>query len=145
MKLNLDECFRKRLLRKDFPDPEKSRISLIMSKNKLGKAREALEKDMFDASLIFSYTSMFHSARALLFKDGIVEKNHYCVILYLLENYVNKGKLEQKYINILDHLRMERHDSIYGLDVEGISQEEAEDAILGANDFLNIVKNMLNI
>jgi uncharacterized protein (UPF0332 family) len=59
---------------------------------------------------------MFHAARALLFRDGITERSHICIILYLQENYVKPGKLEQGFVNALNSLRIERHNEFYGLE-----------------------------
>ncbi|MCP8321946.1 MAG: HEPN domain-containing protein, partial [archaeon] len=47
-------------------------------------------------SIIASYNTVFHAARALLFKDGIKEKSHWAVARYLEYEYVNKGKLDRK-------------------------------------------------
>jgi uncharacterized protein (UPF0332 family) len=54
-----------------------------VSKAKLEHAGKAYENGLYDASLVLAYTSMFHAACALLFRDGIVEKSHVCLIEYL--------------------------------------------------------------
>ena len=69
--MNIKDCFEKRLLRKIQPDIDKAKRSIEIAENKLETARKAFEKDMFEVCIIYSYTSMFHSARALLYKDGV--------------------------------------------------------------------------
>ena len=83
MRLTLSECYRKRMLRKDRPDTGKARISIKISENKLAKAKKAFNSGIFEAVIIFAYTSMFHAARSLLFKDGIMERSHICLMLHI--------------------------------------------------------------
>ena len=73
--MNLRDCFRKRLLRRDKPNAIKSARSLEVASIKLEEAEKALKIGLFDAAVILSYTAMFHAARALLFLDGIIEKS----------------------------------------------------------------------
>lgn len=140
--MNLDDCLQKRLIRRERPDMEKALISIKISEKKLEKAKESYEHGIFDAAVILAYTSMFHSARAILFRDGFVEKSHLCVVLYLYEKYAKAGKLEQRYINILDEMRVERHETIYGLEFEA-SASDADIAIKQAEEFLSRIKEML--
>lgn len=140
--MNLDDCLQKRLIRQERPDREKALISIKISEKKLDKAKESYEYSIFDAAVILAYTSMFHAARAVLFRDGFVEKSHKCVVLYLYEKYAKAGKLEQKYVNILDEMRAERHETIYGLDFEA-SASDADIAIRQAEEFLKRIKEML--
>jgi len=85
--MKLRECFEKRLLRRIAPDMEKAKKSLEMSIKKLEEAKKALEYNLLDSCMIMAYTAMFHAARALLYKDGIQEKSHLCLIIYLREKY----------------------------------------------------------
>jgi len=145
MRLTIDECFRERMLRKESPDTEKAINSVRMSEDKLSKAKESLEKGIPDAAIIFAYSSMFHASRSLLFRDGVTERSHICIILYLRENYVKTGKLEQSFVNSLNTLRMERHNEFYGLAVREVSEQEASDALDEALGFLDAVKRLLKI
>jgi len=85
--MRLDDCFKKRLLRTDKPDILKSKKALEMANLKIERAGELLESGFYEESIVSSYTGMFHSARALLFKDGITERSHACVIAYLSKEY----------------------------------------------------------
>lgn len=143
MKWNLDDCFKERLLRKDRPDIDKARVSIKISEQKLDIGRESLEKGITDAAIVFAYASMFHAARALLFRDGIIERNHLCVIIYLKEKYVKQGRLEQGFVNTLNSLRVERHNEFYGLEVEELHPEDVRAALESAGKFLAVVKRLL--
>ena len=78
--MQLNACFRKRLLRRERPDVEKSRRSIEVAQAKLNAAEKAFSHGLLDATVVLAYTTMFHAARAILFKDGIIEKSHVCLI-----------------------------------------------------------------
>lgn len=137
--MKLKDCFAKRLLRKERPDLEKSKRSIEVAEAKLDEAEKALIHGLFDATVILAYTAMFHAARAVLFKDGIVEKSHVCLISYLREIYVNTGKLSEALVNILDSLRIGRHETLYGLEAKS-SLEEAKYSLEKAKEFLLTIK-----
>lgn len=57
-------------------DLEKSKRSLEVAASKLEEAEKAFKHELFDATIVLSYTAIFHAARAILFRDGIIEKSH---------------------------------------------------------------------
>ena len=138
--MRLEDCFKERLLRKIKPDREKAKRSLEVAKGKLKMGKEALDKGLLDASLIYAYTSMFHSARALLYKDGIQEKSHVCIVLYLKEKYANS--IPYYLIQSLDYFRKERHEALYGLDFE-IKEKDVALALKDAEEFIEIVERLV--
>ena len=68
--MNINDCLRKRWLIKENPDLEKAKQSVEISKAKLQEAELALKANLIESAIVFSYASMFHAGRALLFKDG---------------------------------------------------------------------------
>ena len=137
--MNILECFEKRLLRKINPDLEKSQKSLETAKIKLEEAKKLFEAGFFNDSFTNTYTSMFHASRVLLYKDGVQEKSHYAVYIYIKEKYSKKIPLNL--INSFNFLRDERHEIFYGFDEE-ITKNQAEKAILDAENFLEEVENL---
>jgi len=138
--MNIEECYENRMLRKIPQDPKKAKRSLEIAENKLKTAKEAFEKELYGPTIIYSYTSMFHSSRALLYKDGIQEKSHICLVLYIKENYSNK--IPPYLINSLNSFRKERHESLYGLDfIE--TKKDGELSIHDAEQLLITVKKIL--
>ena len=63
----------------------------------LKTASSELKAGGFKWSIIKSYYSMFHAAKAVLFKAGFREKTHYAVV-FVLQDFAEKGLLEQKFI-----------------------------------------------
>ena len=140
--MRLDDCFKKRLLRTDKPDILKSNKALEMANLKIERAGELIESGFYEESIVSSYTGMFHSARALLFKDGITERSHACVIAYLSKEYGQS--LGQDHISWIDTYRLERHESFYGLEAPGMDKYESKDALNKAEKFLESIKNIIN-
>jgi len=89
--MNVRECFEKRLLWEDRPDLRRSDRSMEVAEAKLEEAEKALVYGLLDATVILAYTAMFHAARAVLFRDGVIERSHICLIEYLKERYVRLG------------------------------------------------------
>jgi uncharacterized protein (UPF0332 family) len=85
---------------------------------------------------------MFHSARAILFRDGVRERSHYCIARYLEEKYVKTKCLELEWVDLLDHARMLRHDDQYNTSFF-TTKEEAEKAFGSAKKFLQEMKRLL--
>ena len=140
--MRLNECFRKRLLRRERPDLERSKRSIEVAEAKLNEAERAFGYGLLDATVVLAYTTMFHAARAVLFKDGIVEKSHVCLIEYLREKYVRTGRLSESLVNTLDSIRVDRHETLYGLETES-SEKDARFCLDKAREFLLTVKNTL--
>ena len=132
--MNVKECFEKGLLKLDKIDLEKAKKSLEIAKHKLEIAKKVFDIELYEETITNSYSSMFHAARALLFKDGIKEKSHYGLFVYIQEKY--KDKIEPRFINELNSLRLERHELLYGLEKSNINEIEAEDIIGIVGNFI---------
>ena len=139
--MRASDCFKKRLLRKGKPDLLKASKALEMSEYKRERAEELFENCFYEESIVTSYTSMFQAARALLFKDGITEKSHACVVSYLRENYAKS--LGPDRISWLDTFRLERHESFYGLDPSELDKKDSKDALNKSEKFFNSVEDII--
>lgn len=139
--MDVKECFEKGLLKKDIKSKEKARKSIETAKHKLEIAKSTFEMKIYEEAIINAYAAMFHAARALLFKDGIAERSHFGVYVYLKEMY--KDKIEARFINELNALRLERHEIWYGLEKLEIKEVEAEDVISVARDFINVAERLI--
>lgn len=142
--MRLRDCYNKGLLRKRRPDLLKSERALTLARADLNRAAKLLDSEFYMESRLLSYTGMFQAARALLFKDGVFERSHACVVEYLRENYTKKHILDINYVNWLDSLRVERHETLYGLDLIDVSKEEAEDALSKGLKFVEKVTELLS-
>ena len=141
--MSLDECFEKRLLRRGRPDALKSKRALEMSERAFEQAEKLASAEFYEQAVLYSYTAMFQAARALLFRDGIFERSHYCVIEYLKQNYLGNEKLDQSHIHCLDTYRSERHETLYGLEGTEVKERDARNAIESARSFLGAVEKIV--
>jgi uncharacterized protein (UPF0332 family) len=139
--MRLEDCFKMRHLRMTHPDNDMSEKALDMAFEKLDRATELHEREFYDESVVSSYSSMFQAARAILFKEGVIEKNHFCVVLYLTEHH--SADLGTDLISWLDTYRLERHQWFYGVESLGTNIEESEAAIRRAGDFLEKAEKIL--
>jgi uncharacterized protein (UPF0332 family) len=109
---NIDDCFERGLLRKAEPSRTKSDQSLLQAKEWLSEAEKNLEAEALRSAISSAYLAVFHSARAVLFRDGVREKSHYCIGLYL-QRYVEDGTLEEDWPMLFDRIRSVRHADQY--------------------------------
>ncbi|MBU2100218.1 HEPN domain-containing protein [Candidatus Micrarchaeota archaeon] len=137
--MKIEDCLQQGLLVKIKSDAKKAKMSVEMAEHKLQIAEKEFDYKIFENAIISAYTSMFHSARALLFKDGFKERSHFAVFVYIKEKY--SEKIEKKYLTELNSLRLHRHDLMYGLEKPSEIQEtEADSTIKVAEEFLKAVK-----
>jgi len=133
--MKVDDCFKEGLLKKIKPSKQYALKSLEASLTYIQDAKDNLKMNNNNLVVFCSYTAMFHAARAILFKDGIKERSHLCIIYYLRETYPSLKRLA----NQLDAYRRNRHNTLYALDFL-ISKDEARQAIKDAEDFFKQIK-----
>lgn len=138
----LDNCFRKGLLRKVDPSKRKSERSIEEAEKWLKETNINLESGAFDSAQLSVYLVFFHSARAVLFRDGIREKSHYCLGIYLDLAYNKKGLLEKNWIHLFNRMRSTRHQHQYSFHVKP-SREELAENIKSAREFRDRILKLL--
>jgi len=141
--MTLEECLEKGLLRKIEASRGMIDKELRLAEENLKEAESLSQIKHFNASVIFIYTSMFHSARAILFKDGYSERSHACLILYLDEKYIKAGKLEERFILAMDNLRADRHKALYNTPAT-YTEDEVNELIETATEFKKKTKSTIS-
>lgn len=119
----LDDCFNRGLLRKDSPSIDLAEKSLKQSEFFLKEAMELLELGKKQIAVISLYNAYFHIARALLFRDGIKERSHYCIARYLEDKYVNKKLVNAKFLNGFETVMSLRHNVQYSTEKISIDED----------------------
>jgi len=132
-----------RKLRRIRPDRLKARKSLEAAVAKLERAKALLKDGHYDTALLYAYSAMFGAGRAILYKDGIQERSHYCLAKYLEEKYAKEGKIDTEMITLLNAFREERHAIMYGFEEVKVRREEAREAISAAEKFILKVEGIL--
>jgi len=137
--MKLQDCFKEGLLRKTKPSKQYATKSLETSLIYIKNSKDNLKMKNNNLVIFCSYTPMFHSARALLFKDGIKERSHLCIVSYIRETYPRLRRLS----NQLDAYRRNRHNTLYALDFL-ISEYGAQQAIEDAELFYKQIKTQID-
>lgn len=136
--MNLDDCLKEGLLKKTKPSFSMSQDSLARASSYIDKARSNLDLNNYDLVVVCAYTSMFHAARALLFRDGYKERSHICLISFIEEKYPEIGS----YARQVDLYRRARHNALYNPNsIQSLA--DAEVAVESAKAFLTKVESML--
>ena len=139
--LNLEDCFKRNLLRKTEPSDAKAQRSLEQACIWVDEAKQTLDAGAYRSSLMAIYMGYFHAARAVLFRDGLREKSHICIELYL-EDYVRRGRLEEEWIVLYHRLRNARHLDQYSFGAAP-TEDEVEFAISRAEAFIDRIERLL--
>lgn len=139
----MEDCFRKGLLRRVEPSLTKSKYSITEAREWLSEAMKNKASEAYKSAISSLYLAIFHSARAVLFRDGVREKSHYCVGVYL-EKYVDEGVLEEDWVLIFDRIRSIRHTDQYSFQTHP-SKEEVDSGIDIAGKFVDRMEKVLEV
>jgi len=99
----------------------------------LEKARKSLEEGDFKWATVKSYYSMFHAARALLYKAGYREKSHRALVSALRELYTSPGMLKEEALSDFENVMDLREEADYALK---FSENGARRSVRDAERFL---------
>jgi len=136
--MKLEQCLDEGLIKKDPRAVDRIEKSLEIAERFLGSAENNLKIEENEMAEIAAYNSAFHSARALLFAKGYVERSHYCLGVALKCLY--GGELLDL-IKVFDKIRVSRHNVQYGGAL--VSREEADFVVEFGEDFLRAARSEL--
>ena len=88
------------------------------------------------------YNAFFHISRALLYKEGVKERSHYCIARYLEDFYVDKGKLDIRFLNAFETIMSIRHNIQYSTEIVEVEVDLNEFCEL-CNDYLSAVSKLI--
>ena len=142
MRIEYEDCLNEGLLIPATPSLEKALICLKKAKHFLKIAEMNYEQDAFDGSVIMAYLSMFSSAKAILARDGFREKSHVCVSRYIEKQYV-PGRLDRRYVVLLDRYRNLRHDDQYDVSFYA-GRDDARSMISFARELMAKIERIIN-
>ncbi|VVC02388.1 HEPN domain protein [uncultured archaeon] len=113
---------------------------LLAAEADLASAQTSLREENHKWATVQAYYSMFHAAKALIYKKGYREKSHQCLAIALKALYVDENKMEEKHYNHFRDCMALRHDADYGM---VYSAESAKEVVGWADEFLKIAKTLL--
>jgi len=98
---NFEDCLKNGRIKKFSRGKSLAPKELRLAEEDLKIAQKSFEDENYRWSVIQTYYSMFHSARALLYFKNYREHSHYCLIQAIKELYVKTGKLEVSFVEAL--------------------------------------------
>ena len=130
--MNLKQCLGKGLLKESTPNQELADKEFKEAEYDLKKAADAFKSGDHKWTIVKSYYSMFHSAKAVLFQLWFVEKSHIAIIA-VLEDLEKRGKLEYRFTTYFRSAMNAREDADYHYTY---SKEVSEHELKLAEEFL---------
>jgi uncharacterized protein (UPF0332 family) len=137
----IDECYERGLLRKVTASRDKAIQSLVQAREWVTEAGYDSDAGSLRSALMAAYMGYFHAARALLYRDGVREKSHYCIGVYL-ESYHEKGLLEDEWVLQFNRMRGMRQNDQYSLDARP-TLEEVRQAVDDAGKFIGRMEQLV--
>ena len=105
-------------------------------------SREMAASSFYDFAASRAYYAAFYAATAALLDEGLEFSKHSGVIASVHQQLVKTGKLDKEQGKQLNWLFELRNVGDYGVAIH-VSQKDAERAIQVAENFLSIIKSLL--
>jgi len=115
---------------------------LTKAKDKLGVARELLERQHYDDAVSRSYYAAFHAAQAALISEGQEADTHKGVVTLFGLFLVKPGKIDRQYGKVLANLKDDRESGDYEA-LSFIDEGTAKRAVTEAEAFYKAVEQYL--
>ncbi|OGS43087.1 MAG: hypothetical protein A2539_09365 [Elusimicrobia bacterium RIFOXYD2_FULL_34_15] len=113
MSLNYDDCLKRGKIKPFSRGKELSNKELEEAILDFERARKTYSEGDYKWAVIQLYYAMFHSARALLYKENLREHSHFCLLTAIRELYVNKNKLPLHLLEGLQEAKTLREEADY--------------------------------
>lgn len=139
--MNLKEALDEKYIVRIKPSEDLVKEEFEEAKYDLEKSEASFEEGDYKWSAVKSYYSMFHAARAVLFKKGFREKRHFAVVV-VLEDLAFKGLLEYKYVDDFEAALEVRKDADYR---NTYSRDNAAYILDIAKEFLERMKKLVKV
>ena len=131
-------------LRRDDDLRDLSKYRLDRAVEFLSEANALFQIDSFKGSINRSYYAIFTAVRALLAEEKKDFKKHSAVIAYFRQHYIKTGIFDVKFSKYIGDAFDFRNDCDYE-DFIFVSHSEAQTQLNNATEFLQAVKNYLEV
>lgn len=121
---------------------EEIAANLERAEKSIEAAQKLSSNEYYDFVASRAYYAAFYASTALLLHAGLEFRKHSGVIAYIHKRFVKTGKLAEEHGKNLNWLFELRNVGDYGATVH-VSQQDAENAIDAAENFLKAVSLLL--
>lgn len=140
MSQEFDLCLERGKIKKFTPGPRLAGKELKSARQDLDTSAKSFKDGNFKWSIIQSYYSMFHSARALLYLAEYREKSHYCLIEAIKVLFVETKKLDISLIESLAEAKSLREAADYYGDFSDLNSRKL---LKQAEEFLQAAEKII--
>ncbi len=134
------ECIKSGKLKKSDDARALVEKELRVARSDLKTAEDGLAESRWKWCTIQAYYSMFHSARALLYSKGYVEKSHYCLRAAIESLFASTGELDERFVDFFQIAKVMRENADYE---ENFSDAGAQKIVECAKQFLAASKAII--
>lgn len=136
------KCLTQEKIREFSRGRELFRKELDLAAADLARGWNTFKDGDYKWATVQAYYSMFHSARALLYRNNYREKSHACLIEAIRVMYVSKGLLAAPIIESMQEAKRLREDADYYGDY---SEAVAKDLLANAEVFYKAASKIVKI
>lgn len=144
MKMNLEELLNKGMVEALDIDINLIKKAINRGERNLKSAKIIFKSKEYDWALAVAYSAMLQAGMVLMFSKGYRPKGefkHLSVIEFVHSEFGDK--ISSKMVRLFDNYRKKRNKIIYE-EYDIVSYDEAEEAIMFANQLLDMVKKIVN-
>lgn len=116
--------------------------NLERAEKSIQAAKELAASGFYDFAASRAYYAAFYAATAVLLDEGLEFSKHSAVIASIHQRLVKTGKLDKEKGKELNWLFELRNVGDYGVTIH-VSQQDAERAVQVAENFLRVIKSLL--
>lgn len=140
MSQEFKKCLERGKIKQFTPGPKLAKKELRLAKEDLKMSLKSMKEKNYRWSIIQSYYSMFHSARALLYSKEYREKSHFCLIEAIRTLFCEKGKLNVSLVeSLLEAKNLREAADYYG----DFSEINCKKLVKKAQEFLKIAEGII--
>ncbi len=140
MSQEFKKCLERGKIKKFSPGKKLAKKELKLAQEDLKISLKSLSEGSYKWSIIQSYYSMFHSARALLYSKNYREKSHFCLIEAIRTLFVETGKINVYLVEaILEAKNLREAADYYG----DFSELNCKKLIKKAEEFLKTAREII--
>jgi uncharacterized protein (UPF0332 family) len=140
MSREFKKCLEGGKIRRFSPGKKLVKKELKLAEDDLKISSKSLSEENYKWSIIQSYYSMFHSARALLYSKNYREKSHFCLIEAVRSLFVETDNLEVSLLeSLLEAKNLREAADYYG----DFSEINCKKLVKRAEEFLRAAKEII--
>lgn len=124
------------------PQNRKKQASLLIknAKERIKSSKILLENKLYNDAISRAYYAFFDAASSLLVTKGLMAKTHAGIINLFSLHFIKTKDVPVKYIKYFRQAKTAREEADYEI-LRKFSQEETEEIITIAEDFIKFIKN----